>query len=207
MSATVTLSRGFSMPQAQFSGLSNPLAISNLYGKGGRSHQGEEKGVSFSLQVGRNESEVSQAKQGARSGAEHYAKVRMANKEGYVPVVVTFDLSEQTFPLLQGKLGIPRKITIGQSEIVEVDPILSFNELQTHHDGEIIVQAGSLTPEQLQQLHIEIGTAQVGKEGQRVQLVEAITSKAEFSYKPFENPSTLPEGPIQSIGETGGLLK
>ncbi len=195
MGTTVFFTRGFTVPRAQYNELINPLAVSNLYGKGGRFHEGDEEGVSFSIQVAEGGMDASKIKQDARSIAEHYAKMRTSNKEGYVPVVVTFNLTEETFHVLQGKLGVPRKLKIGGTEMVEVSPIETFGELKTHHDGEVVVQARSLTKEQLKQLDIVVGTADVGKEGQRVSFSEAISSKAEFSYRPFEgNSPSLGEG-------------
>ncbi len=206
MNTTIIFSRGFAIPDAEFANLVNPLAVSNLYRKGGRTQIGNEKGVSFSIQVARDETEGKRAKKSAKNNAEHYAKVRMANKEGYLPTVALFNLTEQTFPILRGKLGIPRKLTVGSSEVVQIAPLNTFDEIKEHDDGEIIVQAESLTPEELRKLNIEIGTADFGREGNRVSITEAISSKAEFTYKPFETPNGQPEKEMPAIGETGGVL-
>ena len=199
MGATIYFSRGFAIPKAQFDGINNPLAIANLFGGGGRFNQGDEEGVSFSIQVANSEAEAHTAYEDAKQGAEYYAKTRMVNKEGYVPVSVTFNLTEQTFPVLQGKLGIPKNLNLGE-KMTLVEPIQTFDELKSHSDGEIIVQGATLTPGQLRQLKIEIGKANMGIEGQSISLVETISSKAEFTYKPFE-------GNKSPLGENGELLK
>jgi len=194
------------MPKSEFPKVSNPLSVSNLYGKGVRFNIGNEEGVSFSSYVVNDASDTIDVKHEAREAAEYYARVRMANKEAHIPAVITFTLSEQTYPILHGKLGVPRRITVGKSELIQVEPLNNFDELK-HHEGEIVIQAGTLTPEQLMQLNIEVGTASIGKERQSVSLDEALSSTAEFTYQPYEMPSILGEGKRQQVGENGNLLK
>lgn len=195
------------MPKADFSSLHNPLVVSNLYGKGGRFREGDEKGVSFSLQVAADEAEMGHHAKSLRNDAEYYAKVRMANKEGYIPVVVTFELTEKAFSVLQGKIGIPHELKIGHSKIVQVEPISTFDELVKFDGEEVVIQAGRLTSDHLRQLGIEVGTADVGKEGQKVSLTEALNSKSEFNYKKFKVDSIAPEGSTMPLGEKGTMLK
>ena len=207
MNTTITFARGFAIPKAQFAELTNPLAVNNLYGKGGRSHYGDERGVSFSTIKPKNEEDLPRALQESKRNGEYYAKVRMANKEEHVPVVVTFNLTEDTFSILRGKVGIPSASKFGENENIVVDPIKSFDELKSLPDGEVIVQAGDLTPEQLKQLNVEIGTASIGKEGQRVSLNEALSSNVEFNYTPFEAKAPALEGVNPSLGENGTMMK